>query len=301
MSRPALYGLDRAWLRKARLIWAAILAVPLLLLSALALKFFSMFVIAHLVVDDYAQKELPAAQERNDSLFFANWFEPYLADYNRGTILLREGKLEQAESSLRTALQNWESSHDLNRPPHAECKIKINLALTLEKQSADITDAKQRASVLGEAKKLIAPCGNSGGEGDGQRDGKGNGGGKDGKDGKQKGAGQGNENQREGESAKKRIEEKKRQADREAGNPEEKPGTDKGKNKDEKDGQDGDRGEQPGQGGPREAGDQRRRDENSQGNERQSPAEQRGDQRKEDRVEERQKGRESGNGGSKPW
>ncbi|MBV7412219.1 hypothetical protein KRX56_05680 [Dermabacteraceae bacterium TAE3-ERU27] len=298
MSRPALYGLDRAWLRKVRLIWAAILAVPLLLLSALALKFFSMFVIAHLVVDDYAQKELPAAQERNDSLFFANWFEPYLADYNRGTILLREGKLEQAESSLRAALQNWESSHDLNQPPHAECKIKINLALTLEKKSDDIADAKQRASVLEEAKKLIEPCGNSGDGGKGRGNGKGKGGGQGNK---QKGEGQGNENQREGESAKKRIEEKKRQADREAGNPEEKPGSDKSKNKDENEGQDGSKGEQPGQGGPLEPGDQRRRDPGAQGNERQSADDQRGDQRKEDRVEERQKGREDGNGGSKPW
>ena len=294
MSKPALYGLDRARLRKIRLIWAAILTVPLLLLSALALKFFSMFVIAHLVVDDYAQKELPAAQERNDSLFFANWFESYLPDYNRGTILLSEGNIQQAEPALRTALANWESSYDLNRPPHAECKIKINLALTLEKKSADITDAKQRANVLGEAKKLIEPCGNGGGEGKGQGNGGGKGGGQGGK---QKGEGQGNENQREGESAKKRIEEKKRQADREAGNPEEKPGSDKGENE----GQGGAQGDDPGQGGPREAGDQRRRDEDAKDDKRQSPGEQRGDQRKEDRVEERQKGRESGDGGSKPW
>lgn len=198
--RPRDFGIDTARLRRMRLIIFGILAVPLLVLSLLALKFVSMPLTQLWHDDAYDKADYDSAIERLEPVWFANWFEPYLPHLTRGTDLLQQGKNAEAEKELRVALKTWQEGHDLNQPQHAQCKILNNLAISIERQADEIQDPAQRGDRLFEAEELLAPCGGGGGGGDGGQ-----------------GGGQGNEDKGTTGENGKRVEEKRRKADEESG------------------------------------------------------------------------------------
>ena len=203
------FGLNRARLRKVRIIVFAILALPILALALLALKFVSMPIAQATHLDAYGEQDYPAAIERLAPVQVANWFEPYLPHLSEGTALLQQGEDAAAEAELRTALEEWNSHSDLNSPMHAQCKILNNLALSIERQADLIEDPQARADRLFEAEELLAPCAGGGGGGEGEGQGQGGGGG---------GEGTGNEDSETTEENGERVEEKRRGADEEAGN-----------------------------------------------------------------------------------
>ena len=203
------FGLNRARLRKVRIIVFAILALPILTLALLALKFVSMPIAQATHLDAYGEQDYPAAIERLAPVQVANWFEPYLPHLSEGTALLQQGEDAAAEAELRTALEEWNSHSDLNSPMHAQCKILNNLALSIERQADLIEDPQARADRLFEAEELLAPCAGGGGGGEGEGQGQGGGGG---------GEGTGNEDSETTEENGERVEEKRRGADEEAGN-----------------------------------------------------------------------------------
>ena len=104
------FGLNRARLRKVRIIVFAILALPILALALLALKFVSMPIAQATHLDAYGEQDYPAAIERLAPVQVANWFEPYLPHLSEGTALLQQGEDAAAEAELRTALWEFHSS-----------------------------------------------------------------------------------------------------------------------------------------------------------------------------------------------
>src|SRR5699024_11457721 len=108
---------------------------------------------------------------------------------------------------------------ELNSPPQRQFKNLNHLAISIERQADRIGDPQQRADRLFEAEGLLAPCagGGGGGEGEGQGEGGGQGGG-----------GAGNEDSETTEDNGERVEEKRREADEEAGNDPDARGEDEG-------------------------------------------------------------------------
>lgn len=211
--RPADFGLDVRRLRRIRMIAFGILAIPLLALGLLALKFVSMPLTQAWHGAAYADQQYRPAIGRLGPVWVANWFEPYLPHLTKGTDLLQAGDAAAAEAELRIALEKWESASDLNQPMHAQCKILNNLAISIERQADEIEDPAQRADRLFEAEQLLYVCGSGGGGGE---EGQGQGGGGQGEG--EQGTSNGNEDQETTGENEKRVEEKRRQADEEAGN-----------------------------------------------------------------------------------
>ncbi|ATG51715.1 hypothetical protein CFK38_09415 [Brachybacterium vulturis] len=200
---PKDFGLDVKRLRWTRIIVLAILSPLILLLALLAVRFVSMPLTQAAHLGAYEDGDYPAAVERLAPVEFANWFEPYLPHLSKGTSLLQQGEDAAAEEELRIALQEWTAHSDLNSPMHAQCKILNNLALSIERQADLIEDPQQRADRLFEAEQLLAPCAGGGGGGQGESQG---------------GGGSGNEDSETTEGNGERVEEKRREADEEAGN-----------------------------------------------------------------------------------
>ncbi|WP_341857066.1 hypothetical protein [Brachybacterium sp. GPGPB12] len=197
----------------------AILALPILALALLALKFVSMPIAQATHLDAYGEQDYPTAIERLAPVQVANWFEPYLPHLSEGTTLLQQGEDAAAEAEPRIALEEWNSHSDLNSPMHAQCKILNNLALSIERQADLIEDPQARADRLFEAEEPLAPCAGGGGGGEGEGQGQGGGGG---------GEGTGNEDSETTEENGERVEEKRRGADEEAGNDPDERGTEQG-------------------------------------------------------------------------
>ena len=134
-GRPRDFGLDVKRLRRVRLIVFVVLALPILLLALLTVKFVSMPITQATHLSSYGDGDYPASIERLAPVEFVNWFEPYLPHLSKGTALLQQGEDAAAEEELRTALDEWNSHQDLNAPLHAQCKILNNLALSIERQA----------------------------------------------------------------------------------------------------------------------------------------------------------------------
>ena len=249
--RLADHGLDLRRLRRARLISFAVLGLPLIALALLMIKLLSMPITQAWQGAAYADQRHDVAIERLAPVRVANWFEPYLPDLTEGTNLLQAGDNAGAEAVLRRSLETWERGHDLNQPAHAECKIRNNLALAIERQAVDIDDAAQRADRLFEAEEIIAPCMGGGGGGDGS--GGGGGGSGEGEGGQENGdpssGSQGNEDQETTDDNGERIRDEREKADEEAGND---PG--------DRDPSDADQGGEDEGTNPMEPGDPRRED-----------------------------------------
>lgn len=273
------FGLNRARLRKVRIIVFAILALPILALALLALKFVSMPIAQATHLDAYGEQDYPAAIERLAPVQVANWFEPYLPHLSEGTALLQQGEDAAAEAELRTALEEWNSHSDLNSPMHAQCKILNNLALSIERQADLIEDPQARADRLFEAEELLAPCAGGGGGGEGEGQGQGGGGG---------GEGAGNEDSETTEENGERVEEKRRGADEEAGNDPDERGTEQG-------GEGEDQGDTPQQQDP---GEPKQDDPEGDGPEEEKPTDGPSEEdSKDDEVEQRNRDAQGGDGG----
>lgn len=273
------FGLNRARLRKVRIIVFAILALPILALALLALKFVSMPIAQATHLDAYGEQDYPVAIERLAPVQLANWFEPYLPHLSEGTALLQQGEDAAAEAELRTALEEWNSHSDLNSPMHAQCKILNNLALSIERQADLIEDPQARADRLFEAEELLAPCAGGGGGGEGEGQGQGGGGG---------GEGSGNEDSETTEENGERVEEKRRGADEEAGNDPDARGTEQG-------GEGEDQGGTPQQQDP---GEPKQDDPEGDGPEEEKPTDGPSEEdSKDDEVEQRNRDAQGGDGG----
>ncbi|MFC7376728.1 hypothetical protein ACFQS2_14135 [Brachybacterium sp. GCM10030267] len=278
-GRPKDFGLNVRRLRRTRMIVFAILALPILLLALLAAKFISMPITQATHLSAYGDEEYPVAIERLAPVEFLNWFEPYLPHLSKGTVLLQQGEDAAAEEELRTALEEWESSSDLNAPMHAQCKIINNLSIAIERQADQIEDPQARADRLYEAEEMLAACGGGGGGGDGE----GQGG---------QGGGSGNEESETTEENGERVEEKRREADEEAGNDPDERGSEGGSEGE---------GEEPGGGEPPPPGDPSREDPEGDGPEEEAPTEGDGEQQeKDDELEERNKDAQGGEGEDEP-
>lgn len=198
-KRPRDFGIDVARLRRLRRIVFAILALPILILSLLIVRFVSMPLTQAWHDGAYDAKDYATAADRLGPVDALNWFEPYLPHLTRGTDLLQQGQDAAAEKELRVALETWQKGRDLNRPAHAECKILNNLAISIERQADQIADPGERGDRLYEAEQLLAPCAGGGGGGDGE------------------GQGAGNEDEGTTGGNGERIEDKRKEADEQAG------------------------------------------------------------------------------------
>lgn len=285
--RPQDFGLDAKLLRRIRLIAFAILAIPLLILALLAVRFVSMPLTQAWHGGAYGDEKYAQASERLWPVQKANWFEPYLPHLTKGTDLLQQDKNAEAETELRLALKDWQEGTDLNQPPHAQCKILNNLAISIERQANEIDDAGDRADRLYEAEQLLAPCaGGGGGDGEGQ------GGGGQGED--QQGQGESSGNEDEGTTGDngKRIEDERRSSDKEAGN--DPDARDKGQ---EGDGQGEDRGDDQGGDQPKDPGDPKKEDPKGDGSDEEAPTQgDAEDQKKAEDLEKRNGDANSGDG-----
>ncbi|PMC76643.1 hypothetical protein [Brachybacterium sp. UMB0905] len=297
-GRDRDFGLDTARLRRVRLIVFALLSPLLILLALLAIRFVSMPITQAMHLDAYGSQNYPTAIERLWPVQRLNFFEPYLPHLSKGTALLQQGEDAAAEEELRTALAEWDAHEDLNAPLHAECKIRNNLAISIERQAEQIDDAAERADRLYEAEEIIAPCAGGGGGGDGE----GGEGGEGGGEGEPQ-EGQGNEDSETTEDNGERVREKRREADEEAGNDPDARGTEQDKQEGE------DPGEDPQQKDP---GDPRREDDEGEGPQEEAPDEGDSEQKsKDDELEQRNRDAQNGDdgedtGGSntnpdKPW
>lgn len=264
---PKDFGLNVRRLRRVRIIVFAVLALPILVLALLAVKFLSMPITQATHQSAYEAQDYPTAIERLAPVEFTNWFEPYLPHLSKGTDLLQQGEDAEAEAELRVAMTEWSDHSDLNSPAHAQCKIANNLALSIERQADQITDAQQRADRLYEAEEILAPCAAGGGGGDGEGG---------------EGGGTGNEDSGTTGDNGDRVKEKRREADEEAGNDPD------------------DRGE-PGAGSPPDPGKPTKEDPEGDGPDEEAPTEGDSEQKsKDDKLKERNKESQGGEGETDP-
>ncbi|ASK64798.1 hypothetical protein CFK39_01900 [Brachybacterium avium] len=274
---PKNFGLNVKRLRLTRIITLTVLSPLILLLALLAVRFVSMPITQATHLQAYEGGDYPAAVERLGPVEFANWFEPYLPHLSKGTALLQQGQDAAAEEELRTALQEWTSHSDLNSPLHAQCKILNNLAISIERQADLLEDPQQRADRLFEAEQLLAPCAGGGGGGEGEGEGQGG------------GSGSGNEDSETTEDNGERVEEKRREADEEAGNDPDARGGEEGGEEE---------GGTPGQQDP---GDPTREDPEDDGPEEEAPTDGDSEQeQKDDELEQRNRDAQGGDGDEDP-
>lgn len=275
-GRPENFGLDVRRLRRVRTIVFAVLALPILVLGLLAVKFASMPITQAWHQSAYQDADYPTAIERLEPVWVANWFEPYLPHLTRGTDLLQQGQNAEAEAELRESLTKWENGKDLNQPLHAQCKIINNLAIAIERQADEIQDPGERADRLYEAEEMLAACAGGGGGGEGEGQG---------------GGGSGNEDSETTEGNDDRIREKRREADEEAGNDPDDRGTEQQRGE----------GEEPGGGSPPPAGDPKREDPEGTGPPEEAPTDGGSEeQQKEDELENRNRDAQGGEGEDDP-
>jgi hypothetical protein len=272
------FGLDVKRLRLTRLIVFAVLSPLLLLLALLAVRFVSMPLTQAMHLNAYESADYPAAIERLGPVERLNWFEPYLPHLSHGTSLLQQGEDAAAEAELRLALDEWTAHSDLNSPLHAQCKILNNLAISIERQADLLEDPQARADRLFEAEQLLAPCAGGGGGGEGEGEGQG-------------GGGSGNEDSETTEGNGERVEEKRREADEEAGNDPDARGEEQG----------GEGEEDGGTPGQQDPGDPTREDPEGDGPEEEAPTDGGSeDEQKDDELEERNRDAQGGDGEDEP-
>lgn len=267
---PKDFGLNVKRLRLTRIIVFAILSPLILALALLTVRFVSMPITQATHLSAYEDGDYPAAIERLGPVDFANWFEPYLPHLSQGTALLQQGEDAAAEEELRLSLDEWNAHSDLNSPMHAQCKILNNLTISIERQADLLEDPQARADRLFEAEELLAPCAGGGGGGEGEGEG---------------GGGAGNEDSETTEGNGERVEEKRREADEEAGNDPDARGEEQG-------------GGTPGQKDP---GDPSQEDPEGDGPEEEAPTSGNSEEdQKDDELEERNRDAQGGDGEEEP-
>lgn len=152
------FGINTKQLRMGRILGFALAAVPIIVCLLLAAKFVSMPAIQAYALSAYRGEQYSQVDERTGWLDTANYFESYLPALTRGTAKLKDGNAQGAEQDLRESLERWQKGSDLNQPPHAECKIRNNLAIAIAENAQGAQDPAQRAQKLREAEEVLAPC-----------------------------------------------------------------------------------------------------------------------------------------------
>ncbi|MCT1866494.1 hypothetical protein M3B90_02990 [Dermabacter sp. p3-SID358] len=203
------YGIDRERFRMLRIVGTVLIAIPVLLLAAGIVRFVSMPLTQAWALGAYSNEQYADARGRLAPVEKVNIFEPYLPHLTKGTAYLRENKFPEARGELEKALSEWTTGRDLNKPPHAECKIRNNLAVAMTGEARGIKDPGERGDLLYSAEEVLAPCQNGGSASDSNEDKS-----STGKSGEQ-------------------IEKERKEADREAGKEEREGPNSKGKNEEE--------------------------------------------------------------------
>jgi tetratricopeptide (TPR) repeat protein len=112
--------------RRRLVLWS--LPVVLLALAA-SVKLASLSLTAQDAITASETARFDESIEASDALMTLNWFEPWIAYYDRGTASARSQSFNDATDDLSTALEL--------APPERSCEVRVNLALAWE-QLGDI-------------------------------------------------------------------------------------------------------------------------------------------------------------------
>lgn len=109
--------------RRMFMLWS----IPVVLIALVAgLKLISLSAVNAYAVDAYDSEEFAEATSRWEWLEPANWFEPWVANFNKGTAQLRAERFAPAEKTLKKALDQ--------APDERVCDVRQNLSLAIEAQ-----------------------------------------------------------------------------------------------------------------------------------------------------------------------
>lgn len=122
-----------------------VLDVIIILLGLLFFKLFSSYVINEKVIKDYNNKIYD--NELINTLYIFNFFEPYIAYYNKGNILYQENKYSDAIVQYKKAL-------DKKPPEDKVCKVRVNLSLSML-ANIDKNDTDSILTKLNEAQAVL--------------------------------------------------------------------------------------------------------------------------------------------------
>lgn len=112
--------------RRKRLFRTALL--PLIILLIAAILFLRPGIYNIIMSVSYGNKNYGVSESVSNMQTFLNTFETYIADYNRGVSNLKLSEYAQAES-------DFENSLTKNPPTEMLCKIYINLSYSIEMQA----------------------------------------------------------------------------------------------------------------------------------------------------------------------
>lgn len=117
--------------RRRRLIWWSL---PLVLVAlAASVKFASLSLTAQDAITASETARFDESIEASDALMTMNWFEPWIAYYNRGTAAAMSQSYNDATDDLSTALEL--------APKDRSCEVRVNLALAWEELGDIYTEA----------------------------------------------------------------------------------------------------------------------------------------------------------------
>jgi len=114
--------------------------IVLILLFYLAFKFLSLSIINGMYYNYYDNGDYKKAGAFSKPLLVMNFFEPYIVHYNYGNALYYQEEYIKAQSQ-------FEKSLDKNPPQKRVCDVRINLAITIEKQG-DLIVENDRETAL---------------------------------------------------------------------------------------------------------------------------------------------------------
>jgi tetratricopeptide (TPR) repeat protein len=109
-------------------------SLPVVLLAAAAaVKFASLSLTAQDAIEASETGRFEESIEAGDALMTLNWFEPWIAYYDRGTASARAMEFNDATDDLSVALEL--------APPERSCEVRVNLALAWEELGDIYVDA----------------------------------------------------------------------------------------------------------------------------------------------------------------
>lgn len=108
--------------RRRLLLWSAL---PVLLALALAAKLLAAAWFGGQAAGAFARNDAPAAETAASALAFANFLEPHKAPFAAGDALALRGDYAGARAAFEAALAG--------APPEDECRVRVNLALSIER------------------------------------------------------------------------------------------------------------------------------------------------------------------------
>lgn len=113
---------------KRRKKWLLFSLVPMIIAFLVALKLISPMVFTQLLKSAYTAHNYDSAVLWGKANIFLNILEPYIAHFNYGDALFIKGEYENAEDQFRQSLAK-------NPPQDKICDIRVNLARAIEGQA----------------------------------------------------------------------------------------------------------------------------------------------------------------------